>query len=561
MRKISFYFLVMVIVMVGCQDDNNDFQLSEKISLQKTGVDSRLHTDNAGVVEKKGIPEMPDDFLGAESSSLKSVMVEDEASDLPLALIAEVDAPVVDGMTLQATHVCFNGNYAYVSYNVSGASYLGAVDVIDITDPSVPQLAMSATFPSMDVSSIAIKDGVLYLVGARDVDEENDVENPAVLVKMTLDGDLLSEDIEFVELSSYVGTDVALGDQYYCTVSGNNGALSVFSLTNNELVSEIELEDLRAVEVDDSKLIVLSGTAGIHVYSLPSISSLVSFPVSDDVQGAKRTIDFYDNYVFVAEGFDGMGVYNVEDGSSKLKIPVATVDNSAIDPNDLVCNAVTTNNSHIFMAEGAAGLVVYSMVNNGLDDLDEIGSLNLEGSANYVENGNDYIFVADGTGGLKILNIVSSDDGENSIQNDYSCSTYPAYRGSSWLNVNSNANQAYRGSASLAGINVGAQLIWCGALAVSQHVNVNSQGEFVVIGSLATGRKVNGNANSGASLNINSKMIVEGALVVYGDLNVNSGGSLEFVGSGSSIAVHGNVRINGSGEIIGDYIDEFGNVE
>lgn len=567
MRKFKLYALVLIgMVMFACdsKDSETDAQSDQKIVFQLQNLDSRVHTDNAGVVETKGIAAMPENFYSVQMNVAKSATIEsDVASDLPLTLIAEVDAPEYEGLTLQATHVCFNGNYAYVSYNVKGATYLGAVDVIDITDPALPQLAMQAVFPSMDISSLTIKNGVLYLAGARDVDAYENVTNPAVLVKMSLDGDMLSDDISFIELSSFVGTDIVAGENYFYCVSGSTGALTAFSYADGAVAATVETNDLRAVGVDGENLVTLSGTDGIHVYDINATTEKLNFSVSDDVEEAKRTIDFYNGYVMVAEGYDGMGVYSTTDGSQKINIPVASVTDEDINLDDVVCNAVTVSDDHIFMAEGAAGVVVYSLVDNGLDSPEEIGGLNLEGSANYVRGGGEYIFVADGTGGLKILKIVttSASDDDEDTNSDYACGTYPAYSGGSWLNVNSNDDQAYSGSASLGGLNISAQLIWCGSLAVSQHVNVNSQGEFVIIGSLATGQKKNGNANSGASLLVNSKMIVDGSLVVYGDLIVNSGGSLEFVGSSSSIAVYGDVTVNNSGEIIGDFTDETGNVK
>lgn len=563
MKQISLLILgFAAIILFSCNLNTSDPDLvnTEKIVLQVQDLDNRVHTDNAGVVEKQNLPEIPENFFSTESVTVKSAKIEPEvASDLPLVLIAEVDAPEYDGLVLQATHVCFNGNYAYVSYNVKGERYLGAVEVIDITDPALPQIAMQAIFPSMDISSLTIKDGILYMVGARDVNAYEDITNPAVLVKMTLDGDLLSENVTYIELSSFAGTDIIAGETHYYCVSGNTGALSAFTFDNDQLAAQVEMEDLRAVGIDGNNLICLSGTQGVHIYDINTLSETLNFNVSADVADAKRTIDFYNNHVLVAEGFDGMGIYNLNDGTQKLSLPVISVTDPEIDPTDLVCNAVTVNDDHIFLAEGAAGLVVYSLKNEGLDNPTEIGGLNLEGSANYVKSGNGYIFVADGTGGLKILNILTQTPDDDNPS--YTCSSYPAYTGKSLLNVNSDENQAYSGSASLQGINISAELIWCGSLAVSQHVNVNSQGKFVMIGSLATGQKANGKASSGSSLLINSKMIVEGSLVVYGDLIINSGGSLEFTGSNSSIAVYGDVKINNSGEIIGTYTDVTGNVK
>ena len=126
------------------------------------------------------------------------------------------------------------------------------------------------------------------------------------------------------------------------------------------------------------------------------------------------------------------------------------------------------------------------------------------------------------------------------------------YKGGQWLNVNGGESLAYNGSASLKGVNVNAKLTWCGSLAVSQNININSGGEFYMKGSLASG-------SNGMSLaiNSNSKLIIEGSLVVYGDLILNSNSTLEFAGSGSTITVFGKVTKGSNVTITGTYTDTF----
>ncbi|PTN07315.1 hypothetical protein [Mangrovibacterium marinum] len=554
MKKMKLWGLALLVLFVSaCQDDESNELKSENVVVKVSGLEGRLTTAGAKVVAGRDMAAMPDGFFNEETVTTKSALVDsDVASDVVLSLVGEVSAPTIDGVQVQATHVVVDGNYAYVSYNLRGDAYRGAIDLIDVSDPSLPQLAMEVEFPNMEISAIAIHEGLLYMAGARDVDAYEGVSSPAVLAKMTLDGAMLSDDISYLELAGTTGTDVAVGDSYYYAVSGFQGALASFALTNDAAGDSVVADDLRAVGIDGDKLVLLSGADGIRVYELSSMTESLTIDLPEDVAEAKRTIDFYDNQLLVAEGFDGVGIYSLVDGTVINKLPMTTVDDENIDPSDLVCNAVTTSNEHIFMAEGAAGVVVYSLKGTDLTAPTGLGALSLDGSANYVATGDGYIFVADGTGGLKILQISESqadDEGE------YTCSSYPAYTGGSWLNINGNEPQAYSGTATLGGLNVGDQLIWCGSLAVSTHVNVNSGGEFVMIGSLSIG---SGNGNV---ININDKMIVDGSLVIYGNLNINSGGSLEFVGDNSSVYVTGTVKVNKGGEIIGDFVDQGGNVK
>jgi hypothetical protein len=182
------------------------------------------------------------------------------------------------------------------------------------------------------------------------------------------------------------------------------------------------------------------------------------------------------------------------------------------------------------------------------------------------------VFVADGTGGLKILKVVSSESDEDGT---YPCSSYSAYNGGSWLNINSGSPQFYSSSNTLAGLNVNDQLTWCGDLAVQYGVNINSGGELDVDGTLTVGSRYDW-------FSINTVVVVTGDVTVYGTLNLNSNARLEIVGdnakltvtnglylnsgsqivfdgTGAQIAVRGNI-VNNGGTVTGNYTDVNGNI-
>ena len=121
------------------------------------------------------------------------------------------------------------------------------------------------------------------------------------------------------------------------------------------------------------------------------------------------------------------------------------------------------------------------------------------------------------------------------------------------MNVNSNEDLKYQGSASLKGVNVNDRLTFCGSLAVSEGLNVNSNGVFTMKGSLAQGNA----SNRWLSLNVNGTMKIEGSVVIYGNLILNSGAKLEFLGSDSEITIHGTVTKNSGVTITGTYKDTF----
>ncbi len=225
-----------------------------------------------------------------------------------------------------------------------------------------------------------------------------------------------------------------------------------------------------------------------------------------------------------------------------LALPTGLTD---IDQSDVVTNAVSVSGDYVYSADGAAGISVYKKNSAGL--LDAVGSFPLSGSSNYVKSAGDYIFVATGKGGLKIIKKLTVPS------NSLNCTNFQAYPGDQYLNVNSGQTLNYQGSASVININVNANLAFCGSLAVSSGVNINSGGVFNMKGSFAQG---NYNNPAGTPLIVNGTLILEGSVVLYGNMILNSGAKLIFAGdSPTSITIHGTVTKNSGVTITGNYID------
>lgn len=540
--------IMLFLTFISCSTDNvNDIETQEKeIILNNSNSTKRIDNTNIGVIS---IKEAPSINPNEKTPSFSKTNSDDIASDIPLTLIAEVSAPTYKGNTLKATHVDVNNNYVYVSYNVEGSKYLGGIDVINISDPTKPVVELEAIFPNTDVSSVKYFNEKLYLAGASssyDIDESN----PAILMSVELSNGLLTENLNLFDLSSYVATDVFVSDKGIFSVSGDNGDLFKFNLYSSELEYKVPLEDLRAIGGYKNQIFALSGTNGLFIYNENNLKLINTFSTSNNIAESKRTIDFFDNNVLVAEGKDGLGIYNISSGNKSSSISLPEIADPNINLNEVVTNSVTVTNNHVFMANGAAGLTVHDL-ENGINDITKTGTLDIDGSTNYVKSTDDYIFVASGDGGLKIIKIIESDNNGTSI----SCTDLPTYKGSSWLNINSNDPKSYGGSLSLNGLNINDDFTFCGSLAISKGLNINSGGNFYMSGSLAQGSVY----NKWNSFNINNKatLFIEGSLVVYGNMILNDGATIEFLGSGSSITVYGDVIKNGTVTIKGDYTDTF----
>lgn len=526
-KSLLAFSLCILIVFQACQNDDNGLgnDQEQKVILSTDSESlSRINFENSGVINLES-----DGNLAARDGS--------SSANFPMSLLAEVNPPTYNGKTLTASHVDVKDNYVYVSYNTQGETYLGGIDVIDVSQPNNPQLVVQAILPNTDISNVVYNNGQLYIAGATNVDSNGALTSPAFVAKMPLQNGMLTNNYTSVSLAGNVATGLAVADAKYYGVSGNNGVVAKIDKATNTIETTIPIADLRAMGRIDNKIVVLSGSSGVKVFNADNLSQLSSFATSSDVLDAKRTIDFQGGNLLVSQGYQGLKVYNLTSGSllQTLAVPTGLPN---IDQLDVVTNAVSVNGDFVYVANGAAGVYVYKKINGILSLL---GSIKLAGSSNYVKSVGDYIFVATGTGGLKIIKKVTV----SSID----CSAFAIYNGGQWLNVNSGQTLNYQGVAALQGINVNQNLTFCGALSVSQQLNVNSNGIFTLKGSLAQGQYGN------TTMHVNGTLRVEGSVVIYGNLTLNSGAKLEFLGSGSSITIYGNVTKNSNVTITGNYID------
>lgn len=527
--------LASLILFQSCETTDDTTLLTnqdEKVVLNTNTAElnARIDHSNSGVINLM-------------SSNLTSKNLKPgDVDNFPMSLLAEMKPIVYNGKTLTATHVDVNKNYVYVSYNTTGETYLGGIDVIDISQPDNPKLVIQAIFPNTDVNTVIYENETLYFSGGTSIDANANLKNAAFVAKMPLSGGLLTNDYLSASLQGYVSTGVVIVGSDCFSVSGNNGFLSKMNKTTQEIKASIAISDLRAIGYNENNIVVLSGTEGVKVYNAETMKLISAFNTTKDVPNAKRTLDFIEKNVLIAEGYAGVKMYDSK-GSllQTLALPTGIAN---VDAADVVTNAVAVSGDYVYAANGAAGVAVYKKDNSSLISL---GSIFLGGSANYVKSVGDYIFVANGTGGLKIVKKLS--------EHTNLCSTYKAYDGGQWLNVNSGETLNYQGSASIQGANVNQNLTFCGSLSIKQGVNINSGGVFTMRGSMAQG---NFNSNSSNfNFNINGTFKVEGSVVIYGNLILNSGATLEFIGSESSITIYGKVTKNSGVTIKGNYIDTF----
>ena len=467
--------------------------------------------------------------------------------------IASLESPMLNGEELRATHVDVKGNYAYVSYNKEGSIYLGAIDIVDVSDKYNPVLVSRMKSDIADINSLYIDNNNNIIFTGASINGEG--PNHTLLGYVATQNGNFSSDFNLdYGLAGHTGVHVLDFEGRTILISGNSGIVGSFTLPGTNSVfdpqAEINLGDLRSAACNNDKLAVLSGEEGLLDFSLNnefiennSIETAALTPES------KRTIAWYENYILVSEGTDGAGIYNFESSTKAMSLPLRVhPDASSISAENKVTNAVSTDGNFIYMANGGAGLDILKL-NNELVPIAE-GIAEIDGSANFVQAKGEYIYLASGSG-LKILKIIAS---ETDIETgDFlPCSEFDPYTGDKNLNISSNSEASYSGVMNLKHLNVNGTLNFCGDMLIEKSANLSSASTLNMSGTFKLG---NTKSSENLVINSNSHLKIEGLIEIHGDLDIASEGVLEFVGENSKIYVSGRVKINSGGKVIGDFED------
>ncbi|WP_405414437.1 hypothetical protein [Maribacter sp. Asnod1-A12] len=540
-RKACFMAISAAFFVSSCSDETTVFENSEDNLVNETDQ-SKL--DNSVSFERAGVLDIYED-PSTTAKRFNLTGKTEEAGDYPLSLVAQIAPPsFVNGENLAATHVALDGDYGFVSYNTVGQDYVGAIDVIDISDPTDPRVTSRVYYTNADLNSIAYDDGYIYVAGGVDSEQSVTATANSLIAKIAVSGGRMNtSDITYGFQEGFNATDVRVLDNNVIVTSGQDGFVVVYNKNDLSAVGEAAFSDLRSVAYSGSELAVLDAHQGVAFLD-QNLNTLRIISINSDFGvDAKRTLDFFSENIIVSEGTKGAGVYNATSGSFVEYLPIITNPENA-EPGEIVTNGVAVNEKVLLMANGAGGL---SLSENKDDGTVGVGVIELTGSINYVASQDDYIFAASGESGFQIIKLNRPDDSLVTR-----CEDLISYSGTSYLNVNDGDDLAYNGYKRFYNINVGGNLLLCGSWSVSDGVNINSNGLFEMNGTMVVGRNYsrrNVAINSGATLR------VEGNLTIYGDLILNEGATIEFIGDDSVVNIFGSVTKGSNATVEGVFRD------
>ncbi len=542
MKRVSLLFLCALGCIVSCSDETTVFSDPQDDVLLETNqqaLDNSIVFGDAGVLD---ITEQ-DNITGKLFSKNRP---NDQAGDYPLTLVAQIDPPSFSGgENLTASHVHVDGDYAYVSYNTVGEDWVGGADIINISDPNNPRVTSRLYYINADLSAIKYSDGYAYVAGGFDSEKSATVDFNSFVGKIPVTNGKfdISGGITYGFQVGFVGTDIVIDGNTVYVTTGKDGALGALNKSDLSSSQEIPYADLRSVAVMDDKVAVLDAASGVNILDR-NFNVTNEIGISSDFGDAtKKTISLNGDKLIVSEGPKGAGIYNAQSGAFIEHVPILINPEDAT-ANEIVTNAVTTNDKVLLMANGGAGLCLSEDTGTGTD---LFGIIELEGSINYVESKGDYIFAASGTKGLQIIKMNKPSESLAAR-----CATLPAYSGSSNLNVNQGDDFGYSGSKRFNNLNINGSLTLCGSWTVRENIAINNNALFEMNGTLVVARnsrRRNITVGEGATFR------VEGNLTIYGDLILNDGATIEFIGDSSVVNIFGSVTRNGNATVTGNFDD------
>ena len=444
-KKLLGISLFSALFFFSCQKDETTSETEQQqshfnVSTDASELQNAINFNETGVI---GI------------ARISTTRTQEPAWIFGIEQIASLESPKLNGEELHATHVDVKGNYAYVSYNKEGSIYLGAIDIVDVSDKYKPVLVSRMKSDIADINSLYIDNNNNIIFTGASIN--GDGPNHTLLGYVSTQNGNFSSDFNLdYGLAGHTGVHVLDFEGKTILISGNSGIVGSYNLpgTNGAFnaEAEISLGDLRSAACNNDKLAVLSGEEGLLDFSLNSeFTEKTSIETAALTPESKRTIAWYGNNILVSEGADGAGIYNFEAGEKAMTLPLRMhPDASSISTENKVTNAVSTDGNFIYMANGGAGLDIIKL-NDALNPVEE-GIAEIEGSANFVQAKGEYIYLASGSG-LKILKIITPqvDDATGEF---LTCSEYELYSGDKNLNVPSNTEASYNGTMNLKHLSV-----------------------------------------------------------------------------------------------------------
>lgn len=422
--KIFITLTTLAFVNLNCTSDEFDDRTN---SSETTNVESNFVVNNNRTELSEKITYINrtatiKPVISSTNSDRNSVILNGAQEQFYWEYVAEVAPLEINGEILSATHISIENQTAFVTYHKQGDMHLGAVEIINLSNPNFPQITSQATFQNADINA----------VNSESIDSNNSV----VWLALS-DRDKGSQLYELQEINGQFSSSfrrVNISNQFNST--GVSASANGIAKTSNYLyitsgksyggVVQLNKNDFTLVDFES-----FSNAKYVAVNNLNNESSLVSLETGDNAKirvsnisnelesttfdigeilhqnvqetyRGKSTMEFSplnSNQIYIAKGKDGVALVDITTGTTlyNTKGTMLVTGNS---------NGVSVDFDYVYKANGSDGISISPHPSENDENILPIfyWDLNAEdASANYIKSNGEWVFVAKGGGGFKIL--------------------------------------------------------------------------------------------------------------------------------------------------------------
>lgn len=389
---------------------------------------------NNDSLEDQGYSISNDEGLLGERLSETNVLISIESGDsaatkqkrdrsFSLNLVAEIDAPVVDGVQTQATMVSIFGNSsrASVSYNVQGAGYTGAVDAVQVTSSgnNAIRVRSGIEFTNAKANAVYVDNNNIWIAHSSEDPSLTGDDGFSAARKFGFRGFNINDNPDHSGLPGFAANSIHESSGIVYVTSGNNAGLTLLNNNLSQTIEYIEIPGARWVDTDENRIVVLANDPDsggtLYVIDKGDTSSRTVYEFDGaDTPEAKNTVEIKGDLALVAAGRSGTHLIDLVTGELIATIPVPDAASLGLNPDAVESNAASADEEFIFISNGEAGVYV-AEASSDLNDyvsgseisVELLGYLKFDDfqSANHVAYRNNTLFVAAGLGGVKAVKL------------------------------------------------------------------------------------------------------------------------------------------------------------
>ncbi len=288
-----------------------------------------------------------------------------------------------EGYASSYEDVAISGNYAYCVGD-------NGLDVVDISDPHLPQLVTSYPGSTGDKANanyyrVKIENNRAYIIDGRDL-RIFDISNPAA---PELWGTL--------RLSGY-GIDLALDNGYAFISTGYYNGIDIIDISGatppETVVTYRAPWYVFALHAENGNLYVSAGYQG---FKLLDVSNPASPSLVTEISPSYQTADVFPvgNLLYMLDAVYGLKIYDLSTPASPVKV------GQYDDPSGMIAMVVEGSNAYI--THSAGGVKVLDVSTPSAPELKS--QFNFPGFAMQMVHNNNRLYVADEFRGLQILDV------------------------------------------------------------------------------------------------------------------------------------------------------------